>query len=75
MYANDTSVIIYNRNYNKFKHTFNLVIIHIVNWFQATPLILNIDKTNIVIFTTKSGTSLSSSFEYANKLLTEVPKL
>jgi hypothetical protein len=49
-----------------------LVIIHIVNWFQANQLILNMDKTNIVIFTTKCGTSHLFSFEYANQLLTEV---
>jgi hypothetical protein len=32
------------------------------------------DKTDIVKFTTKNGTSHSLSFEYANILLTEVPK-
>jgi len=57
MYAKDTSVLISNRNYNEFKHTFNLVIIHIVNCFKADQLILNMDKTNIVTFTTKSRTS------------------
>jgi len=51
-----------------------LVIIQIVNWFQANQLILNMDNTNIVMFTTKRGTSHLLSFEYANKLLTEVPK-
>jgi len=34
-----------------------LVIIHIVNCFKADQLILNMDKTNIVTFTTKSRTS------------------
>jgi hypothetical protein len=62
MYAKDTSVLISNRNYNEFKHTLNLVIIHIVNWFQANQLILNMDKINIVIFTTKSGTPHPLSF-------------
>jgi hypothetical protein len=75
MYVKDTIVLIYNPNYNEFKHTINLVIVQIVNWFQANQLILNVDKTNIVIFTTKSGTSHLLSFEYANKLLTEVPKI
>jgi hypothetical protein len=60
-----------NCNYNEFKHTFNVVIIH---WFQANQLILNTDKTNIVQSTTNSGTSHSLSFEHANKLFTEVPK-
>lgn len=74
MYVKDTIVLISNLNYNEFKYTINLVIIQIVNWFQANQLILNMDRTNIVIFTTKSGTSHLLSFEYANKLFTEVPK-
>jgi len=74
MYVKDTIVLISNLNYNEFKYTINLVIIQIVNWFQADQLILNMDRTNIVIFTTKSGTSHLLSFEYANKLFTEVPK-
>ena len=73
MYAKDTSVLISNSNYNEFKHTF-LVIIRIVTWFHANLLILNMNKTDIVKFTTISVTSDSLSFEYANILLTEVPK-
>jgi hypothetical protein len=73
MYDEDKSIIS-KPNYNEFKHAFNLVTTHTVNWFQANQLILNMDKTNTVKFTTKSGTSHSLSFEYENKLLTEVPK-
>jgi hypothetical protein len=47
---------------------------HIVNWLHANQCILNMDITNIVKFTTNNGTSHSLSFEYASKLLTEIPK-
>ena len=46
----------------------------IVNWFYANQCILNIFKINVVKFTTNNGTSQSLAFEYASKLLTEVPK-
>jgi hypothetical protein len=44
MYADDTSVLTSKPNYNEFKHAFNFVIIHTVNWFHANQLILNMDK-------------------------------
>jgi hypothetical protein len=33
------------------------------------------DKTNIINFPTNNGTSHSSSFEYASKLITKVSKV
>ena len=44
MYADDTSVLTSKPNCNKFKHAFNFVITHTVNWFHANQLILNMDK-------------------------------
>jgi len=43
MYA-DTRVFISKPNYNEFKHAFNFIITHTVNWFHANRLILNMDK-------------------------------
>jgi hypothetical protein len=44
MYTDDTGVLVSKPNYNEFKHAFNFVIIHTVNWFHATQLILNMNK-------------------------------
>lgn len=51
-----------------------MVITHIVYLFNANQYILYTDETNIVKFTTNDGTYHSLSFEYASKLLIEVPK-
>jgi len=42
MYADDTRVLIFKPNCNKFKHVFNFT--HTVNWFHANQLVLNMDK-------------------------------
>ena len=44
MYNDGTSVLISKPNYNEFKHAFNFIITHTVNWFHASQLILNMDK-------------------------------
>ena len=51
MFADDASVLIPKRNFNKFMGTFNMVISHIAKWFHAKWLILNVDEMNIMKFT------------------------
>jgi hypothetical protein len=53
MFAEDTSVIISKNNYDDFKEVFNLFLSHISKWFHANHLILNVEKTNRVRFTSK----------------------
>jgi hypothetical protein len=53
MFVDDTSVFISKNNYDDFKELFNLVLSHISKWFHANKLILNVEKTNIVRFTSK----------------------
>jgi hypothetical protein len=50
MFADDTNFLIRNRNFKEFKNALNLFIPHIAEWFHASQLILNVDKTNIVKF-------------------------
>jgi hypothetical protein len=52
LFADDTNVIIYNRNFEDFSSVLNLVSSHIIKCFTAKRLVLNIDKTNIMQFET-----------------------
>jgi hypothetical protein len=51
MFADDTVVLISDKNFNEFENTFNTVLKHITTWSHANQLILNMDKMNIVKFT------------------------
>jgi hypothetical protein len=48
LFADDTSVIIYDRNLGDFCIVANLVLTHMIEWFTANKLVLNLDKTNIM---------------------------
>ena len=51
MFADNTNFLNCNRNFKEFKNALNLLIPHIAEWFHASQLILNVDKTNVVKFT------------------------
>jgi len=53
IFADDTSVFISKNNYDDFKEVFNLVLSHISKWINANQLILNVEKPNVVRFTSK----------------------
>jgi hypothetical protein len=52
LFVDDTSVIISKDNYDDFKQTSNLVLSHMCEWFDAYQLVLNVEKTNVMKFTT-----------------------
>jgi len=55
IYADDTSVIISSRNLEDFCSVSNLVFSHMIKCFVVNNLILELDKTNIIKFITKSS--------------------
>ena len=55
LFADDTSVIISNKNFNDFSLVSNLLHSHMIIQFAANNLVLNLDKMNIVIFITKNS--------------------
>jgi hypothetical protein len=59
LFADDTSVIILNRNFEDFCTISNSVLSCVVEWFAANKLVLNLEKTNIM----KSGMSNSQHCE------------
>jgi len=54
IFADDTSVTISSRNFQDFCSVSNLVLFHMIKWFAANNLVLNLDKTNIMKFITKN---------------------
>jgi len=53
--AGDTSVLISSRNLEDFCSVSNLVVSHMIKWFAANKLVVNLDKTNIIKFITKNS--------------------
>jgi hypothetical protein len=51
LFADDTSVT--STNFEDSCAVSNLVLSHIIKWFAATKLVLNLDKTNIMKFITR----------------------
>jgi hypothetical protein len=50
-YADDTSILISNNHFKDHNGNFNKVLYNILQWFQASQLILNMEKTTTVKFT------------------------
>jgi len=46
--VDDTSVVTSSRNFKDFSLESNLVLSHIIKWFAANNLVLNLDKTSIM---------------------------
>jgi hypothetical protein len=74
MFADDTSILISDQNYDYFKELFNHALIYLSKWFLANQLVLNVGKTNIVTFTPKSSCCLLN-VKYAGQTLTELHSL
>ena len=53
LYADDTSVIISNRDMKSFYSVSNLVVSNVIKYFDANNLVLNVDKINIMKFINK----------------------
>ena len=54
LFADDSSVIISNRNFEKFSTTAKIVLAHTIERFKANNLFLNLEETNILKFVTNN---------------------
>jgi hypothetical protein len=52
LFADDNSVIISSKNFDDFSTISNTVLSHMSKWFTTNKLVLNLEKTNIIKFTT-----------------------
>jgi hypothetical protein len=71
LFADDTSVIISKDNYDDFKQTSNLVLYRMCEWFDTNQLVLNVEKTNTVKFTTTNLPHYPLAVRYADKHIKE----
>jgi hypothetical protein len=55
LFAGDSSVLISSRNLEDCCSVSNLVVSHMIKWFAANMLVVNLDKTNIMKFITKKS--------------------
>jgi hypothetical protein len=54
LYVDDTSVLITAKNDAELKNKVKLVLASMIEWFTANGLALNMEKTNIMKFTSSS---------------------
>ena len=71
MFADDTSTLISDKNYDDFKESFNRALIYLFKWFQANQLVLNAGKTNIAKFTPSKSSRYLLNLKYASQTLTK----
>ena len=71
LFADDTSIIISNRNFEDFCSVSNLVLYHMIKCFAANNLVLNVDKMNIMKFITKYLSHSTLCIRYKEKYIQE----
>ena len=54
LFADDTSVIVTDKDHDSFKQETNLALTSLNQWFYINQLLLNTTKTNIIKFTPKT---------------------
>ena len=72
LFADDTSVLVKDKDYNKFKQKMNLTLTSLDQWFTANQLVLNVTKTNIIKFEPKTRGHLPLIIPYKDQVLEEV---
>ena len=58
MFADDTSIFHSNKNYKKLEDEINTSLDNITNWLKANKLMINVKKSNLIVF--KVGNSQSA---------------
>jgi hypothetical protein len=74
LFADDTSVIISNRNFEDFSTVSNLVVSHMIEWFTANKLVLNLDKTNTMKFIMNNSPCCALHIGYKEKYIEKMVK-
>ena len=75
LFADDTSVIISNRNFIDFSTSANLVSAHMIEWFAANVLVLNLEKANIMRFIIVNQPYCALTISHKDKCIEEVVNL
>jgi hypothetical protein len=72
LFVDDTSVLVADRSYKKFKQKLISVMSCLENWFDGNQLVLNTAKTNFMRFTPGNFACVPLTIEYKNILTKEV---
>ena len=72
LYADDTSIIILDKDSQKFKTKVHTLFYKINNRFQTNLLSLNFDETNFLQFLTKNSLELVIHVSYENKQIVNI---
>jgi len=67
LFADDTSVIISSGKSKDFCSESNLFLAHMIIWFTANKLVLNMDKKNTMKFVTKNSSHSTLHTDYIEK--------
>jgi hypothetical protein len=70
IYADDTSVLLTAKNDEELKSKLNCMLDYMTEWFSANGLALNMEKTNIMKFTSSYHQNESFQIIYQNKIIT-----
>jgi hypothetical protein len=69
--ADDTSVTISSRNFKVCTLVSNVVLSHVIKWFAANNLVINLDKMNIMKFIEKNSAHSTLHIGYKEKCIEE----
>jgi hypothetical protein len=72
LFADDTGVIISSRSFKYFCLVSNLVLSHMIKWFAANKLVLNLDKINITKFIPWNSSHSTLHVGYIAKYIEEM---
>jgi len=69
LFFDDASVIISNENFIDFTTSANQVLEHMIEWFSANKVVLNLEKTNIMKFVTINQPYCALAVSYKDKCI------
>jgi hypothetical protein len=67
LFADYSSAIITNRNFEDFYSVSNLVLSHMIKWFAVNKLVLNLDKMNVMKYIRKISSHCRVNVGYKEK--------
>jgi len=72
LFADDTSVIVTDKDHDSFKQKTNLALTSLNQWFYIKQIVLNITKTNVIKFTPKTTAHVPLDIYYKDNVMDEV---
>ena len=75
IYADDTSVLVSAKNLEDLKSKFDFTLHHISDWFPFNGLTLNMDKTNIIKFSSNHSQNQLHQWDSMNNSIKEVTNI